>query len=44
MNIITITPLTGRFVHKLNSWQELYCFVRACKKNQYRYFKEQSDV
>jgi hypothetical protein len=40
MNIITITPLTGRFVHKFNSWRELFRFIKACKKNEYQYFKE----
>jgi hypothetical protein len=43
LNIITITPLTGRFVHKFNNWQELYAFIKVCKKNQYRYFKEAAE-
>lgn len=40
MNIITQTPLTGRFVHKFSTWRELRHFIRACRLNGYRYFKE----
>lgn len=43
MNITTITPLTGRFVHKFSTWRELRHFIKACKANQYRYFREAAE-